>query len=725
MGAPLKSSKGPSSLVAQKTSPKPSPKASGIPARSLPPPEALDRNPFFLMPVYHEKCPTILRLSAILCATHAASQLSHTAPPLDDLWALPAVDCHLLTATLFPTKNMESNDLSALLLITGLAFVIPILAKRLDRFGIPIVVYEILAGMVIGTSGLNLVQQSEILEFLAEFGFAFLMFLSGVELDLRLLKPTRQVGNGANRYTQPLAMGTLIFLGTVVLAFIATVLFAPSGATSSPMLFGLILSTTSLGVVVPVLKERDLTSSLFGQYALVAASIADFATLILLTTVIAVLSRGLTLDLLLIPTLLLIFLLVARYSARVSHGGRLQRTLNSISGATSQIRVRAAIALMVAWVVLAGTFGVELILGAFLAGAIAGLFSGHEEEVAREKLEGIGYGFFVPIFFIMVGVRFNLGAVIESTQGLLLLLWLVVVAFVVKIIPSLLLRLRFSWRETLGGGLLLSSRLSLIIAAAAIALNMGLISEIVNSEIILLAIITVTISPFLFNRIFPSHEDSVRSGIIIAGQNQMAEYIGERLKHGHEEVTVICPDQSRIERFKRLGVETVDGCDGYSSALEAAGASSARVLLDLTSNSEETLELCTLGKEQFDIPMVVSRISDVELIPHLQDMGIKVVQPELATAMALEGAILYPTAFDVLIHQTDDIEVSEIKVTNPHLNGKQLRDILLPGDALLLSLQRDGTVMVPHGETILRLNDRLGLIGSPESVHEAAAVFRA
>ncbi len=620
---------------------------------------------------------------------------------------------------------MEDNILLALLLITGLAFLIPIFAKSLERFGIPIVVYEIIAGMIIGTSGLNLVQPAEIVNFLAEFGFAFLMFLSGVELDLRLLNPIRHVGDGQNRLTQPLAMGILIFGGTVIIAFAATLFFAPAGATSNPMLFGLILSTTSLGVVVPVLKERELTSSLFGQYALVAASIADFATLILLTTVIAILSRGLTLDLLLIPTLLLIFLLVARFSARASRGGRLQGILDRFTSATSQIRVRGAIALMVAWVVLAEAFGVELILGAFLAGAIAGLFSSHEEEIAREKLEAIGYGFFVPIFFIMVGVRFNLEAVMESTQGLLLLVWLVVVAFIVKIVPTLLLRLRFSWRQSFGAGMLLSSRLSLIIAAAAIALNMGLISEIVNSEIILLAIITVTISPFLFNRIYPHEEHAVRRGIIVAGNDQLAEYISERLKYGEESVTVICADEQRQETFKKMGVAVIEGGLGFDASLAAAGAAQARILLDLTPNSADTLEICRIGKEKYDIPMVVSKIADVELIPRLQNMGIKVVQPELATAMALEGAILYPTAFEVLAHQSEDIQVTEISVTNHQLDGIPLRDIRLPGDALLLSLQRDGTVMVPHGETILRLHDQLGLVGSPTAVTDAADFFRA
>ena len=150
---------------------------------------------------------------------------------------------------------METDVLIALLLITGLAALIPVLAKRLDRFGIPIVVYEILAGMIIGTSGLNLIEPSSILTFLAEFGFAFLMFLSGLELDLRFLFPKRSPRTGQNKWSGPLPLGVGIFLGTLLLAFGSTVFFSPRSAESNPLLLGLILSTTSLGVVVPVLKE--------------------------------------------------------------------------------------------------------------------------------------------------------------------------------------------------------------------------------------------------------------------------------------------------------------------------------------------------------------------------------------------------------------------------------------------------------------------------------------
>jgi len=618
---------------------------------------------------------------------------------------------------------MKTDILFALLLITALAAIIPIFAKSLEKFGIPIVVYEILAGMIIGGSGLNMIEPSPTLEFLAEFGFAFLMFLSGLELDIKSLNPRRTFSNQEKTWTQALPIGIMIFMGTIITAFLASLLFAPEGTTSSPILFGLILSTTSLGVVVPVLKERELTGNRFGQYILVASSIADFATLLLLTTVIAILQRGFTFDLLLIPILLVIFIMVARFSMRASHGGKLQETLNNISSTTSQIHIRGAFAVLFAWVVLAEAFGVEVILGAFLAGAIAGMINGGDDQSEREKLDAIGYGFFIPIFFIMVGVQFNLQAVFKTTQGLNLLVWLVVVALLVKLIPALFLKLKFTWRQTLGGGMLLSSRLSLIIAASAIALDMELISQTVNSDIILLAILTCTISPFLFNRIYPREEETIRRGIIVVGQDQLAEYLIERLQTGQEPLIAICPNQERIQTFNKLGAQIIDGCEDLQDALIKANAGQARVLLDLTSSSDETLEVCRLGREEFDIPLIVSRIAEIELIPYLRERGVKVVQPELATAMALEGAIRFPTAFEVMAHETADIEVSEIIVTNPQNTAIPLGKIQLPGDVLILSLKRDGSIIIPHGDTTLQLSDQLGLIGNRSSINDVAAMF--
>jgi Kef-type K+ transport system membrane component KefB/Trk K+ transport system NAD-binding subunit len=618
---------------------------------------------------------------------------------------------------------VEHNPFIALLLITTLALVVPVIATRLMRIAIPVVVGEILAGIIIGHSGLNLVENSPTLTFLAEFGFAYLMFLSGLEVDFELLFSRNR--DAQKRWRAPLPIALLLLTGTIGLAILITFVLAGIIAVKSPLLLGLILSTTSLGVVVPVLKERDLLGSVYGQYLLVIASIADFVTLLLLTVLIAIRSQGLTLDLLLIPVLLALFAIAARITQRFSSRNIIHRILSELSTTTTQIRVRGAFALMVAWVVLAEALGVELILGAFLAGAVAGLVAGPDDNNAKEKLDAIGYGFFIPIFFIMVGVEFNLSALFASRQALVLVPLLLIGAYIVKVIPALLLQRQFSWRQAIGAGFLLSSRLSLIIAAASIALNIGAISEAINAAVILVAVISCTLSPIFFNRIYPPEQEQRREGIIIIGQDQLVEFIVERLLPSQESIVVICPDESRVQAFEKLPVTLITRCSGIADALQQANADHARVLIDLTTTPEETLEACTLSRESYAIPLVISRISDVELIPQLQSLGVKVVQPALATAMALEGALKFPTIFDLLLDQDrDNIDVSEVSLRNIRLSGTPLRQLRLPGDVLILSMQRDESVIVPHGDTVLQIGDRIGLIGSPGALSRAIALLR-
>jgi Trk K+ transport system NAD-binding subunit len=229
----------------------------------------------------------------------------------------------------------------------------------------------------------------------------------------------------------------------------------------------------------------------------------------------------------------------------------------------------------------------------------------------------------------------------------------------------------------------------------------------------------------LFNRILPTSEEKRRSGIILIGQDQLSEFLVERLLTFNEPIAIICPDDSRKAAFQRLSVDLIEGCADLPAALTMAGATDARVLIDLTMSSEETLHVCTTAREVFHIPLVISRINDVELIPQLQRLGVKVVQPTLATAMAIEGALRYPTIFDLLLdHGDGEIEVVELQIGNPSITGVPLRKIRLPGDALIVSMSREGNVMVPQGDLTFRLGDCIGLIGSSRSVERAAAMLR-
>ncbi len=601
---------------------------------------------------------------------------------------------------------MGQPNFVPLLLITVLAVVVPLVTSRLKRIQLPIVVGEILAGVIIGRSGLDLVSSSPILDFLKEFGFAFLMFLSGLELDFNLLTGGAAPNSGPSRWRRPLPLAGLVFAGTLALGILGGQLLSRLGVTDHPLLMGLILSTTSLGVVVPVLKERGQLRLPFGQVVLIEASLSDFLTLVLLAVVFAVGRPGPTLNLLLIPLLLVVFLASVRAVQRLARQPLLVRLLGEVTQATAQIRVRAALAFMVAWVVLAQTLGVELILGAFLAGAVAGLLAPSEDSASRSKLDAIGYGFFIPIFFIMIGVQFNLGALAGSPSALILFLLLLLLSYLVKVVPAMALRALFGAREALAAGVLLSSRLSLIIAASAVALDLGMITDAANSGIILLAVVTTSLSPLVFSRLIAPAVSQARRGIILVGSDHMTEFLARRLGQHEEPVRVSA------------------GTATDTQALTAAGAPSARALIDMTQSGSASLALCRLAREQFEIPLVISLIGDVDLAARLQTLGVKVVQPALATAMALEGALRYPTVFDVLVHEAEGVEVGEVIVGNPGLAGLKVREIRLPGNALIISLERDATIMVPHGETVLKLGDRVDLIGSPDAVEKAADRLR-
>jgi Kef-type K+ transport system membrane component KefB len=440
----------------------------------------------------------------------------------------------------------------SLLLITGLAAVVPLFSRRLRRFRIPIVVGEIVAGMLVGRSGLDLIQESASLDFLSTFGFTYLMFLSGLEVDFSSITG-RQRQERKGLFDNPGMMGLVVFALTLAGGFLAAQGLKRIGLVEAPLIMALILSTTSLGIVVPVLKERRLSSTRYGQALLISALVADFATLLLISVAVAAVSRGLTLDLLLVLLLLAVFAVFSQMGLRAAQFPRLRQAIDELAHATAQIKVRGAFALMVMFMVVAEGVGTEIILGAFLAGAVVSLLSDRDGSELPMKMDAIGYGFFIPIFFIMVGVRFDLAGLLASPGALVLVPVLLVLAYAIKFLAALVFRAKFSWRETLGAGALLSSRLSLIIAAAAISLELGIISNAINSAVVLVAIVTCTISPILFNRILPPQEETVRKGVILAGLGEMSALLAERLKQTGEQVTVLGADAERAEEMRRRG----------------------------------------------------------------------------------------------------------------------------------------------------------------------------
>jgi Kef-type K+ transport system membrane component KefB/Trk K+ transport system NAD-binding subunit len=625
---------------------------------------------------------------------------------------------------------MESQvDFTPLLVVSVLAVAVPILLHRIPRVAIPIVVGEIVAGMVVGPYGLDLIPGGDAqLEFLKLFGFAYLMFLSGLEIDFDLLfrgTGPREPGRLAKRLlTSPLGAAMTSFSLTLVIALAFSIWLVEAELANNVWVMALILSTTSLGVVVPVLKERGLIRSAMGQYILVASVIGDLATVMLISIYVILHTQGVTFEVLFVLVLLVATFAVYRLAKASQRHLPLEQIVEELSHATAQLDTRVALGLAVVFIALAQGLGVEVILGAFLAGALVSLLSAEEGSVLRPKLNAIGYGFFIPIFFIMVGVDFDLGA-LESRQGLILVPALVVMAYAVKLIAGLVYKPVLSWRQVLGLGILTSSRLSLIIAVAAIGVEIEAISTTTNAAIILVAIVTVIASPVAFNRLIPAQRDA-RRRVIIAGSAPHARLLAQRLSDHGELVSVITRNAHLSEEIAKLGLDVILVDElGREEDLIAAGIGEAWAFVSMLADPREAFELTRRVKRDFGIETVVAHVQNPQESVGFKSEGIRVVDPNLSTVIMLEAMVRHPHAFSMLAELDIDSHVADVRLTDPRVAGKQLREIPLPGDALVLAVVRDGEMVIPRGHTRLRDGDYLTLVGSRDDVLAAAAHFRA
>ena len=634
---------------------------------------------------------------------------------------------------------MENNlSFAPLLLVIFLAFLVPLTLARIKRLRLPIVVGEIIAGMIVGRSGLNWVNTSDpILVLLAEFGFVFLMFLSGMEIDFSkigsLSSMPGQVDPQDGRKTteavlskiwRPLPLGLMTFCLTFILSAATGLLLVRLGLARNPWMMALILSTTSLGVVLPVLKEHGLSSGHYGQTILIAALIADFATMMLITLLVADVSRGLTLPILLIGVLFVAFFLFYRLGTLFFNRiPEVRRILEELSHATAQIKVRAAFTLMLVFVVLSQVLGVEIILGAFLAGAVVTLLRTSEDAPLASQLEAIGFGFFIPIFFIKVGIDFNLAALISSTTSLLLVPVLLLAALLVKFVPMLMFHTAFPWRETLAAGALLSARLSLIIAASAIGLRLNIISETVNSAIVLVAILTVTLAPLLFAQILPQRIEEKPQTVIVAGAGELGIEVARNLLAHNERVLMIDIDEKSVNRARQRGLDVQLADLTQPGPDLVAQLDQAKALVCTYNDTDLNYQICLHARTVFGIPHVVAQVNSARNIGQFEQLGAATMNAALDRAALLVLLTRNPAMYELLTRTDDSKEVSEVVVQNPQLVAKELHQINLPGDLLVLALRRQGELLVPHGNTRLEDGDHLTLVGSLEFIEEGQRYF--
>jgi Kef-type K+ transport system membrane component KefB/Trk K+ transport system NAD-binding subunit len=610
----------------------------------------------------------------------------------------------------------DPNRFLPLLLVLALAFLVPIVLARFRR--VPIVVGEILAGIVLGPTLLGWVTEGPILTFMSDIGLAFLMFLAGMEIDLASLIPSR---NGKPRPSNagllPATLG--VYLLTLVLAILGGFLMVGLGAQGDPWLLAFVFTATSLGVVLPILKERAMLDGRFGQFVLLSATLADFITVILLTVYIITFDRGFDLEILSLGLLFLAFLIFYRIGPGFVRIPAVRNFIEELSQATVQIKVRGAILILMTFVVLAEFVDAELILGAFLAGMIISLLKDPEDEGLIHKLEAFGFGFFIPVFFIMVGVGLDLGALLESPEKLLLVPEMFVIALVVKGVPVLALGRQFSLRERWAGGILLNTHLSLEVAVAVIGLRTGLLDAATSTDVILFAVVTVVTMPVIFNAILPHVSRSDRRFMLAVGVNELALKVAHELQAHGVQVCFLEEQPDLVERAKLGGYHVIEGNPG-TSGLATVDFSNLEAILTLTDDDRHNAEVARTAKSLGD-PHVVALVEDPAYLAELQVLG---VQPFLSAMHRVTMIALMarnPDIYSLLTSTADGRDISEVSVLNPELVGRRLRDLQLPGDFLVLAIRRAGELVIPHGNSMLVFGDRLTLVGDLEEFEDVKA----
>jgi len=609
-----------------------------------------------------------------------------------------------------------------LLIVVGLAWIIPMALSVLRIKKVPSVIIEIFMGYFAGRYLLiNIDPESlKILEFLGLSGFIFLMFLTGLEIDMDQVTfsfPRKRI-NISRASRNPLFVAAIYFSITILLSYLGAVGLSQIIDVSNKWYFSLIMVTTSVGIILPVLKNMGEATGAYGQMIIITAAVADILSIILFTFTAYIIKNGFRIEITFILLLFALFFLLYRLGNRLRNWSLLQKITFQLSHAASQLSIRGTIFLLLIFVVISQHISPEVILlGAFLSGILLSLFLHKERSLLLVKLDGMGYGFFIPIFFIMVGVKFDPAALKEFEVTLVpFLLILLLLMFAIKVIPSFLFIRQFGRRKAISAGFLLSSRLSLIIAASAIGLEMGVITAGINASFIIMAVATCFLGPVLYNSINRQDSQPANQTLIVGGSSK-GVLLARRLKiHGKSSVII----ESEINRFKDLHSKGLnaylsDGLDP-ETYYKLQLTPSSYVIVD-TGSESQNVKICEILRTEFNHEKIISMANGRVTEQKLKKLDIETVDIRRVMATTIENMIVRPTTYHALIETFENFSVEEITITNTNIEGHKVREIAFHKDAILIMIKRGTNLFIPHGETYLKTGDILNIFGTG-SAHE-------
>ena len=592
----------------------------------------------------------------------------------------------------------------SLFLVVLLALVIPIFMARFQISTVPTAVAEIIVGIIMGSSGFNLIISTHDLTFLSNLGVTLLMFLSGMEIDFDILqrKDSSKSKSHAGKTVNPIKIAVTAFGGIMVMAVVLAFALRAMGLFSEVMLAAIILMTVALGVVIATLKEKDILNRPIGQTVLLTAVLGEVIPLLLLT-IYASINGGNAEQLWLIILLFLaaIFLLRRFKQPYVWFA--------NVTKATTQLDIRLAFFLIFALVTVAQTVGAENILGAFLAGMVMKLLD--PSEATKDKLTSIGYGFFIPIFFIMTGVGLNLRSLFGKPSSLMLLPVLVIFLLIAKL-PVVLTYMRyFQKRNAFAGGFLTATTITIVLPTLQVARKLHAITSTQSDAFILAAVIVCILSPIVFNSNFVLlPEDKIKKTVSIVGANAMTVPVAHDLHDNWYSVKMFTGDQDRYETYDSRVENLTFLPDLNQKTLEKDGVFDCDIFVASTHIDEVNIKLARMAQE-VGVERVIARLGQVNsnTVDEFRQKNIEIFNFTNVRAALMRALIETPTVYKI-ITDTKNVLYS-VKVENTHYTGKPLADLDFIDKITVSRIRRGDEWLIPHGWTVIEPGDILVFSG--------------
>lgn len=606
----------------------------------------------------------------------------------------------------------------SVLIVTLVAFVTPMVLQRFKISVLPTAVAEVLVGIVIGKSGFDLVQTEGVLSFLSNYGVIFLLFLSGMEIDFSLFKKNngpltplarKKAANAPS--TSPVQVAVVAYGGSLLMALALALLFKFSGLFSNFALAAILFSTVALGVVIAVLKENELLNKPLGQALLLIAFLGEVVPLLCLTIYSSFVSgKG--------ESAWLIFLLFIVGALIFKRFRSFFTSLDEINKSTTQIDIRLALLVITTLVVLAESVGAEDILGAFIAGIVIKLLQ--PAHSTQEKLDAIGYGIFIPFFFILTGAKIDIPGLLSSPKTLILIP-LFFAAYVLAKVPAYFgLRQRFKRINALAGAMLSQTTITLVLATLTVAQNLKVITSEQSGAFILAAVVSCILGPLVFNKLHkPEPEDLKKTKVTIIGVNLVTINTAEQLNEDWYDIQMYTNWKKNYKTYDyRDNVHLVDSLEPKDLIKEQIFDTDILVLGHSDVDINYSL---ALAAKEYGVERVLTRIQNsdptsmAEMDKRLSDAGVEFFTTFATTVGMMRAIIESPSTLDLI---TGDSRLYEVVVRNSKFAGLELRKLPFIKEITVSRIFRHHKAIPVNGNTQIQVGDHLLFSANKDVVND-------